>query len=649
MRPKLILHAGTHKTGTTAIQAFAARHRDALAARGLLYPDLSPLGRQHNFPHHLFAHALAGAEATLPAAEAVRLAGLWAEAAAARNAAVLISSEPLYRHVLRPENGVRNRRAARAAYLDRLAAALAPFEVEVVLVFRRPEDFVRSLFQENVMRSTAAKWTSFADFRAHAFGGPLRYAENAALFAERFARTRVLIYEDLPSGAGFCRAFFAEIGVDIAGLPPAKTMRASFGAVETQVKILLQQATRDPAAQIRMTKFARSRAAAALTAKHLGPGPFGLWESAAAREAFRAATAPETERLRAAFFPERARLFPPGPEEIPPPTPAFDPALTAELLRQFHRSTPAAAARPADAGATKTPRPKKPRQAAAAPDAEARAPQDAPELPPELPAPRKARRRKAAAPDAPARPAPPIADFVLIIGAMKSGTTSLYHYLAAHPRIAGCRAKEPNFFADVRKRSRGAAKYYALWPDFDPATHRYALEASTNYTKFPQHRGVAHRIKAFAAREGVRFKLIYILRDPADRIESHLAHNIARGRVASDPGEDTMARALEISRYARQLDRYARLFPPKDLLVLDFDDLRADPRALVARCLAFLGLEPPAEFDGAVPSNPRRDANGSAEFRLDAGRRAAIRAELREDVTALRDRYGVDVSGWGVL
>ncbi len=357
MKPKLILHAGTHKTGTTAIQAFAARHRDALAARGVLYPDLTPIGLEHNYPQHLFAHALAEKGKTqLSAAEAMRAAALWAAAAEARDATVFLSSEPLYRYNLREPGD--DWRAARGRYLDRLAEALAPFEVEAVLVFRRPDDYVRSLFQENVMRASRPKWEDFPAFRAHALGGALRYADNAALFAERFARLTCLIYEDLPRGPEFCPAFFAAIGIDASGLEPVGVVRESLSPAETQAKIALNRTDFDPSRNGRLVKWLKSPKISGLIAQRLGPGPFGIWEDAAARDAFLAAAAPEMERLRAQAFPDRATLFPASRADLAPAAPELDAAGVAELTARataeiWDGGTPADRKTP-KAGAKKT-------------------------------------------------------------------------------------------------------------------------------------------------------------------------------------------------------------------------------------------------------------------------------------------------------
>ena len=265
---------------------------------------------------------------------------------------------------------------------------------------------------------------------------------------------------------------------------------------------------------------------------------------------------------------------------------------------------------------------------------------------------RKNPRRMPATPMPRPEGAAPIRDFALILGAMKSGTTSLYHYLAAHPAIATGRKKEPDFFTSGRNWRQGLDAYYALWPDFDPATHRYALEASTNYTKFPQRKGAAMRMKRIADERGAQFRFFYILRNPIDRIESHLAHNIARrARDGSGANLDParLEGALAVSRYASQLKRFTRQFPRRDLMILDFDDLAADPRGLVDRAFGFLDLETPADLEIRPPANTRRDAHGSASFRLDDATRTQIRDALRDDVTELRDRFGVDVTKWDIL
>lgn len=236
----------------------------------------------------------------------------------------------------------------------------------------------------------------------------------------------------------------------------------------------------------------------------------------------------------------------------------------------------------------------------------------------------------------------PIENFVLILGAMKSGTTSLYDYLATHPEIAPCLRKEPSFFAaDRRKKTPG--RYYRLWPGYDPARHRYAMEASVDYTKQPRYRHVTRLIRDFPA----AFKFIYIVRDPVDRIESQIAHNIAKGRITKDTYETKLDSAISTSRYGYQLDAFREPLGNPEVLLLDFDELRRDPMALLARVVDFLGIDPDFAFAERAASNTRKAVNDSESFRLSARERAEFREMLAPDMARFAQDYGFDITRWG--
>ncbi|MFB6374644.1 MAG: sulfotransferase domain-containing protein, partial [Bradymonadaceae bacterium] len=129
---------------------------------------------------------------------------------------------------------------------------------------------------------------------------------------------------------------------------------------------------------------------------------------------------------------------------------------------------------------------------------------------------------------------PDIDRFALIIGAMKSGTTSLFNYLSEHPEIAPCRMAEPHFFAKPLKWKKGLDWYRDLW-DWEPVRHTVALEASTNYAKGFKFEGVPDRI-AKAAESGLDFRFLYIMRHPVDRLVSQYNHGVRSGW--NDPPED---------------------------------------------------------------------------------------------------------------
>lgn len=251
----------------------------------------------------------------------------------------------------------------------------------------------------------------------------------------------------------------------------------------------------------------------------------------------------------------------------------------------------------------------------------------------------------AADPRSAARPgAARIDAFGLILGGMKCGSTSLYDYLVTHPQVARCRVKEPNFFSVPK--GRGPERYVGLWRDFDPARHRVALEASVSYAKLPRYGGTAAAIEAYRQHTGATFRMLYIMRNPIDRAESHIAHNISKGRCSHDDYSSVMRLAIDTSRYAMQLARYRRIAGPDGLLLLNFDELRADPQALLQRSARFLGLDD-FTFEIRPPSNVRSAVNDSTSFRLPEVERAWLRAALAEDMGTLGRKYGFDVSGWG--
>ena len=279
-----------------------------------------------------------------------------------------------------------------------------------------------------------------------------------------------------------------------------------------------------------------------------------------------------------------------------------------------------------------------------------------------------------------------INNFAVIIGAIKCGTTSLFQYLAEHPEIAACTQKEPKFFNN--QFSKGFDYYQSLW-DWDPNTHKIALEATPGYTRFTTRnpRNAADNIaQLVASREGTTFKFIYILRDPIERIESHYNHAqqmFSRTKIKTiDEGIDE--ELIEISKYAEQLAEYTKRFPKENILLLNFEDLKTNPLSVLKRTCVFLEVDPDYQFDRvgvvynsqeqrreiAVPGLKWLEKNGikktvssslSEEKKQwvrkligrkrpkvsfsQAQRNQALEA-LRDDLTQLNSAYGFDVNAW---
>jgi hypothetical protein len=222
-------------------------------------------------------------------------------------------------------------------------------------------------------------------------------------------------------------------------------------------------------------------------------------------------------------------------------------------------------------------------------------------------------------------------DFI-IIGAAKSGTTTLYEYLRQHPKIymavassPKVRSKEPNFFDPAKHWHRGVDWYRSLFAGAGP--DQLCGEASTNYTRWPQVAGVPERIAGIIP----AVRLIYVMRHPVDRAYSHYVHRHTReihpGKPITSTFEEFVEEhpmCLDSSDYATQISQYLEYFERDALLLLRMEDLRANPRLTVRETTEFLGLETDLE---AIASEPIvRNVGGVSEAALRANMTAPLRS-----------------------
>ncbi len=230
---RFVLHIGAHKTGTTTIQEFCAHHRDALKARGLIYPDLSAVGSRSSVSHHDLAAAFSSSPRRKITADGMEnfLTGL-AQAAGDQDT-VLLSAESIYRHVL-SEGKITGFWKDHQAYLKRLAKFFAPYQTEIVVVFRRYDTFAESLFQENVKSKGYAKpFKVFAKDYSHFWA----YRRRVELLRKVFDKVTVLSFERL-SQEDLTAAFLRSVGVDAGALAPIERKNSG---LPTQLVLFLQE------------------------------------------------------------------------------------------------------------------------------------------------------------------------------------------------------------------------------------------------------------------------------------------------------------------------------------------------------------------------------------------------------------------------
>lgn len=215
----------------------------------------------------------------------------------------------------------------------------------------------------------------------------------------------------------------------------------------------------------------------------------------------------------------------------------------------------------------------------------------------------------------------------LILGAAKAGTTSLHHYLGQHPDVFVSAMKEPKYFAlrDEPLDFKGPSQfinqssvntfeaYCALFQDVQD--ERAIGETSPLY------------LYSEKAADGIKetlphAKLIVILRNPVDRAFSSYTHLLREGfetltfeaslEAESDRIRDRWAPLWYYTQkgfYGQQLQRYYERFPQPQIKVFLFEELCADPMAVVQDIFRYIGVDPSFQPDLAkknvsgVPKN----------------------------------------------
>lgn len=204
----------------------------------------------------------------------------------------------------------------------------------------------------------------------------------------------------------------------------------------------------------------------------------------------------------------------------------------------------------------------------------------------------------------------------LILGTQRGGTASLYFNLIRHPSVGPALRKEVNFF-DTRFW-RGPDWYRGFFPTRASMDERAARTGAarsgeaTPYYLF--HPAVPARVRSALPDA----RLIVLLRNPADRAYSHYRREVAKGRetltfeqalarederlageaerLTADPRYHSVAfqrfsyRARGV--YVEQLRAWMREFPRRQFLILESEELFADPTQALADVAAFLGLPP---------------------------------------------------------
>ncbi len=237
----------------------------------------------------------------------------------------------------------------------------------------------------------------------------------------------------------------------------------------------------------------------------------------------------------------------------------------------------------------------------------------------------------------------------MVIGAQRSGTSSLYRYLAGHPEGRPSVRKETEYF--TRSYGEGPAWYRS---HFTLRRRGVSFEATPDYLFHPL-------APARVATDLPDCRLVVLLREPAARARSHWQHMTRIGfeqlsfvdaltaepeRIADDLArleagdpvvEGPLLRYSYRARglYADQLERWRAVFPAEQLLVLRSEDLFRDPAATLDRVERFVGLAPwvpPSFVNWSGPGGPSGQS-------LEDDRGATLGDHERRTLQELRESY----------
>jgi hypothetical protein len=175
---------------------------------------------------------------------------------------------------------------------------------------------------------------------------------------------------------------------------------------------------------------------------------------------------------------------------------------------------------------------------------------------------------------------------LIIIGAMKCGTTSLHFQLRRHPQVAMSRDKELNFFVEELNWRKGVEWYASRFP----AGTAIRGESSPSYSCAARFAGVPERMHGVVPDA----RLVYLVRDPVERLISHWVHKVAAGtesRALQEAALDEL-KYVDRCRYWRQISAYLEYYPRSRILILDMNDLSQEPAGTLRKVLEFLDVDP---------------------------------------------------------
>lgn len=232
---------------------------------------------------------------------------------------------------------------------------------------------------------------------------------------------------------------------------------------------------------------------------------------------------------------------------------------------------------------------------------------------------------------------------LLIVGAAKSGTTSLHNYLNQHPDIFMSSHKEPHFLINKEIGEQripngiiNIAEYFQL---FKGNSHKkYRGESSVMYLLFSKI--TIANIKKYLSEE---VKIIIMLRNPVERAYSGYQHVKRYNTMESLSFKDALeksenryfnnkymtpaSRYLELGMYYDQVKEFSNAFT--SIHVIIYDDYKADFNSELQKVFKFL------EIDSIVIDSEKKYMVGGWQWKNEWVKHLLIKKNLFKSIFKL--------------
>jgi len=249
---------------------------------------------------------------------------------------------------------------------------------------------------------------------------------------------------------------------------------------------------------------------------------------------------------------------------------------------------------------------------------------------------------------------------LIIIGAQKSGTTSLHNYLNNHPEIFMSNFKEPGYFLNqtdelVDYTTRRKLRLNLNDDDLlkimkiEYRGEKWFGESSTYYSMSPYFGDEASKNIRNRSPDS---RIIYIVRDPISRIVSQYLwgrqNNFTQGEFEY-VFKKRLHTFLAISSYAQQLKRYLNNFERDRILVIKFEQMIKNPKRETERVFEFLGLNSGKAFHEKFDNHNKsrgREKIAKDNLLFTTEMFDSIVPLIKAESQEFAELTGIDISDW---